>query len=326
MGYTPGMSRQRIVITDNLYDDCAVEEEVFPADSFLLESYRDLNPDELIDAVRTADALLVNMARIDRRVIESLEKCRVISRYGIGYDNVDVKAAAQKGIPVGIVPDYCYIEVAEHAAALLLSCARRIPQRHSLVKEGHWRDSPGHPIYRIKGSVFGILGYGHTGKALHSQVAGFGFSRVLVHSRGLEPGTRLESGAEVVSFDRLLAESDYLSIHIPLNDQTKGILSEEKLMGMKPGSVLVNTARGGLLCEKGLYRALTKGPLRAAALDVFDQEPPDTSNPLFSLDNIVLTDHEAYYSEQSVLDLKRKTAMNAYAALTEGSPLYSVPV
>ncbi len=319
------MERYRIVITDNLFDHSHEEEEVLSDDRFILESYRHLKPEELKKAVKGADALLVNMARIDRELIESLDKCRIISRYGIGYDNVDVKAASEKGIAVGIVPDYCVTEVAEHAAALLLSCARRVPQRHGLVKKGHWRDSPGHTIYRIRGSVMGIFGYGQTGKALLQQVKGFGFSRILVCSRSLKPGTRLENGAEVVSLDDLLTLSDYLSIHIPLNEETRGILNEQKLMSMKKGSILINTARGGVLCEKGLYNALTRGPLRAAALDVFDREPPDPDNPLLALDNVVVTDHEAYFSEQSVVDLKRKAAMNVYAALIEGSPLYQVP-
>ncbi len=319
------MSRYRIVITDNLFDHTHEEEEVFSDDRFVLESYRHLKRDELLKVVKGADALLVNMARIDRELIESLDRCRIISRYGIGYDNVDVAAAAEKGIPVGIVPDYCVTEVAEHAAALLLSCARRIPQRHSLVRKGHWRDSPGHRIHRINGSNLGILGYGQTGQAMHRQVGGFGFSRILVCSRSLKPGQILENGALAVSLEELISSSDYLTIHLPLNEETRGLLGEEQLMAMKPGSVLVNTARGGLLCEKALYKALTSGPLRAAALDVFESEPPDQGNPLLSLDNVVLTDHEAYFSEQSVVDLKRKTAMNAYAALVEGAPVFQVP-
>lgn len=320
------MNRYRIVITDNLFDDCLVEEEVFADDRFQLESFRQLTRQELLEKVRTADALMVNMTRIDRELIDSLEKCKIISRYGIGYDNVNVQAAAEKGIPVGIVPDYCHIEVAEHTAALLLSCARRIPQRHGLVRMGHWRDTPGHTIHRVKGSTLGIFGYGQTGKALHQQISGFGFSRVLINSRKLKPGTFLDNGAEVVSLETILAESDYLSVHIPLNDETRGILDEQKLMSMKPGSVLINTARGGVLCEKALFKALTAGPVRAAALDVLDREPPDPDNPLLALDNVILTDHEAYYSEQSVFDLKRKTAMNVYSMLTRGVPVHAVPV
>jgi len=318
------MNRYRVVITDNLFDDSRVEEEVFRNQPVTLESYRHLTKQELKETVRTADALMVNMAQIDRDLIEGLERCRIISRYGIGYDNVDVNAAGEKDIPVGIVPDYCRTEVAEHAAALLLSCARRIPQRHDLVRKGHWRDSPGHPILRIRGSVAGILGYGQTGRSFHEQISGFGFSRVLVHSRGLAPGTVLENGAEAVSLDDLLSCSDYLSVHLPLTSDTRHILDESRLMAMKEGSLLINTARGGVLCEKGLYRALTVGPLRAAALDVFDREPPDPDSALLSLDNVVLTDHEAYYSEQSVVDLRRKAAENVLAVLKTGQPVSAV--
>lgn len=318
------MSRFRVVITDNLFDDCNVEKDVFRDEDIDLEIYSRMDRKDLLEKVGSADALLLNMVNADREFIDALGKCKIISRYGIGYDNVDVEAAREKGICVGIVPDYCSIEVAEHAAAMLLSVARRIPQRHELVRKGHWRDSPGHSLFRIQGSTLGILGYGKTGKALHKQVAGFGFSRVLVHTRGVEPGTVLENGAEAVSLETLLEQTDYLSIHLPLTDETRHLLNRERLHSMKPGAVLINTARGGVLDETALYKALTTGPLRAAGLDVMECEPPEQNNPLLTLDNVVISDHEAYYSEQSVVDLKRKTAENVLAVLKTGKPVYSV--
>lgn len=318
------MSRYRVVITDNLFDDCEQEIEVFRDEDVDLEIYSRLDRRELLEAVGSADAVLLNMVNADKEFINALDKCRIISRYGIGYDNVDVAAAREKGICVGIVPDYCSIEVAEHAVAMLLSVARRIPQRHELVRKGHWRDSPGHSLFRIQGSTLGILGYGKTGKALHKQVAGFGFSRVLVHTRGVEPGTVFDNGAEAVSLDTLLKETDYLSIHLPLTEDTHHLLDHERLNSMKPGAVLVNTARGGILDETALYKALTTGPLRAAGLDVMESEPPDQNNPLLTLDNVVISDHEAYYSEQSVVDLKRKTAENVLSVLKTGQPVFSV--
>ncbi|MBF9017360.1 MULTISPECIES: C-terminal binding protein [unclassified Oceanispirochaeta] len=318
------MSPYRVVITDNLFDDCIEEEKVFKDENVDLEIYSRLDRKTLLEKVRSADALLLNMVDADREFIDSLDKCKIISRYGIGYDNVDVEAAREKGISVGIVPDYCSIEVAEHAAAMLLSVARRIPQRHELVRKGHWRDSPGHSLFRIQGSVLGILGYGKTGKALHKQVSGFGFSRVLIHSRGLAPGTVLENGAEAVSLDTLLKETDYLSVHLPLTDETRHLLDHKKLNSMKKGAVLVNTARGGILDESALYTALTTGPLRAAGLDVMESEPPEQNNPLLTLDNVVISDHEAYYSEHSVVELKRKTAENVLAVLKTGKAVFSV--
>ncbi|WP_298010309.1 C-terminal binding protein [Oceanispirochaeta sp.] len=318
------MSRYKVVITDNLFDDCQQEEDVFKNQNVDLEIYRQLNRPQLLQKVRTADALLVNMVNIDRGFIQSLQHCRIISRYGIGFDNVDIQAAAEKGIPVGIIPGYCTTEVAEHAAAMLLSAARRIPQRHELVRKGHWRDSLGHSLFRIRGSVLGILGYGKTGRAIHEQLQGFGFSRILVHSRGLVPGSRLDNGAEAVSLDTLLHVSDYLTVHLPLTEETRHMLNEKRLFSMKTGSVLINTARGGVLDEKALFSALTKGPLRAAALDVLETEPPLPENPLLTLDNVVITDHEAYYSEQSVVDLKRKTAENVLSVLKTGKPVFAV--
>lgn len=318
------MKPYRVVITDNLFDDCIEEEKVFQDENIDLEIYSRLDRKELLEKVRSADAVLLNMVDADREFINALDKCKIISRYGIGYDNVDVEAAREKGITVGIVPDYCSIEVAEHATAMLLSVARRIPQRHELVRKGHWRDSPGHSLFRIQGSVLGILGYGKTGQALHKQVAGFGFSRVLIHTRGIKPGTVLENGGEAVSLDTLLKETDYLSVHLPLTKETHHLLDHKRLSSMKNGSVLINTARGGILDETALYHALTTGPLRAAGLDVMESEPPEQSNPLLTLDNVVISDHEAYYSEQSVVDLKRKTAENALAVLKTGKAIYSL--
>lgn len=318
------MKPYRVVITDNLFDDCIEEEKVFQNENVDLEIYSRLDRKDLLEKVRSADAVLLNMVDADKEFIHSLDNCKIISRYGIGYDNVDVDAASEKGILVGIVPDYCSIEVAEHAVAMLLSVARRIPQRHELVRKGHWRDSPGHSLFRIQGSVIGILGYGKTGQALHKQVAGFGFSRILIHTRGIEPGTVLENGAEAVSLETLLKETDYLSIHLPLTNETHHLLNHKRLNSMKNGAVLINTARGGILDESALYKALTTGPLRAAGLDVMESEPPEQSNPLLTLDNVVISDHEAYYSEQSVVDLKRKTAENVLAVLKTGKAVYSV--
>ncbi len=314
----------KIIITDNLFENTLEEEKVFQNHPVELEVYRDLPQKELIKKVRKADALLLNMVKADAAFIESLECCRIISRYGSGYDNVDVEAARRRNITVGIVPDYCTIEVAEHAAALLLGAGRRIPQRHELVRRGHWRDSYSHSLFRIRGSVLGILGYGKTGQALHRQVSGFGFSRILVFSRSIPPGTILENGGEGVDMETLLRESDYLSVHLPLNRETRHLLDASCFRIMKKNAVLVNVSRGGILDEEALFHALRSGSLRAAALDVFEKEPPGLENPLLALDNVVISDHEAYYSEESVLDLKRKTAQNALALLETGKALFSL--
>ncbi len=323
--YTFPMEPRLVVITDMLFEDFREEEEVFKGEGVVLEAYKGLKRLELIEKVRRADALLVNMAPIDRELIDALECCKVISRYGTGYDNVDSARARERNIPLGIIPDYCTVEVAEHAAALLLAGARGILQAHRTIHQGAWRAPLGYPLHRIDGSVLGILGYGKTGQALHQRLKGFGFRRTLVYSRSVAEGVSLPGGAEGVSLETLLKEADYLSIHLPLTEETKGLLTEERLMSMKEGAVLINTSRGGVLDEIGLYRSLTEGPLRGACLDVFAQEPLPRESPLRNLNSVIFTDHRAYYSEEAVGVLKRRTAENALTALKTGSPLWEAP-
>ena len=317
------MNKPLIVITDNLFPHNREEETVLSvlgADLVILD-----NPDRdrLAKACRLADALLVNMTVIDREFIGSLEKCRIISRYGVGYDNVDVGAATEKGIWVGTVPDYCYQEVAEHTTALLLTLSRDVLSRDRAVRSGQWRVKPLKRLTPLRGSTLGILGYGRTGHAFHHQIRGFGFGRILLHSRNLHVGDEI-GGAEAVSFDDLIARSDYLSLHIPLDEKTRHLFNREILFKMKKGARLINTSRGAIVDESALYEALKSGHLGGAAVDVLEEEPPRPENPLLGLDNMVFTDHEAYYSEHSIAALKRKTAENVLTCLTEGRPRFSV--
>ena len=317
------MNNLRIVITDNLFPHNEEEKKVLSplqADIAVLDGH---DVGALKEACRTADALLVNMAEIDRGFVESLENCRIISRYGVGYDNVDVPAATEKGIWVGTVPDYCYQEVAEHTTALLLSLSRDILSRDRAVRSGQWRSKPLKKLTPLRGSTLGILGYGRTGHAFHHQIRGFGFGRILLHSRNLHRGDEI-GGAEVVSFEELISRSDYLSLHIPLDETTRHLLDRDVIFKMKKGARLINTARGGIVDENALYDALASGHLGGAAVDVLEEEPPGKENPLLSLDNMVFTDHEAYYSEHSIAALKRKTAENVLACLREGKPVFSV--
>lgn len=317
------MNRPRIVITDNLFPRCDEEREVFPESDWELIVLESPSRETLEEACRTARAILVNMTQIDRNFIDGLENCAIISRYGVGYDNVDVPAATEKGIWVGTVPDYCYQEVAEHTTALLMALSRDILGRDRAVRNGQWRLKPMPKLYPLRGSTLGILGYGRTGHAFHHQIRGFGFGRILLHSRNLKEGD-LIGGAEAVSFDRIIAESDYLSLHIPLDENTYHLINVSVLSKMKKGARLINTARGGIVDESALYDALVSGRLGGAAVDVLEREPPCRNNRLFELENMIFTDHDAYYSENSIAALKRKTAQNALACLIDGKPHHAV--
>ncbi|MBN2658230.1 MAG: C-terminal binding protein [Spirochaetales bacterium] len=318
------MNKYKVVITDNLNGNCHIEKGILESIGAEVHIFRELHGDELCRAVEDADAVLVDMTEINSEVIASMKKCKVISRYGVGYDNVDVKAAAGAGIKVAIVPDYCVHEVAEHAFALLLSFERQIAQRAAAVRAGRWRDVQTPGIRRINGSVLGIIGYGKTGLALKSMAEGFGFSRILIHSRGLEPGLEIDQSVYSVTKEELLRESDYISIHLPLTDETRSFIDRDSLMKMKKTAVLINTARGAIIDEPALKAALEKGEIRGAALDVLSHEPPGDGFYLSELENVIITDHRAYYSEDSIALLKEKCAANAVSVLETGSAPYEV--
>ncbi len=318
------MGKYKIVITDNLNGNCDIEKKILSSIDADVKIYKELHGSQLIEAVEDADAVLVDMAELDAEVIGAMNKCKVISRYGAGYDNVDTVAAAKAGIKVTIVPDYCIHEVAEHAFALLLSFERNIAQRAKAVGEGRWRDVPSPMIKRVHGSVLGIIGYGRTGHALKGMAEGFGFSRVLVHSRGLNPGDKIDESVYAVSLETLLKESDYVSLHLPLNKETKYFINKDSFQLMKNDSVLINTARGAVINESDLEAALITGQIRGAAIDVLEHEPPKGNCNLAKLDNIIVTDHRAYYSEDSIELLKEKCAFNALSVLKYGSAEFEV--
>ena len=326
----------RIVITDDRFGHSAEEKSIFPDAQLIIADCK--REEDVIKACANADGILLNQAPMTERVIKTLNKCRVISRYGIGYDNVDIKAAEEAGIWVTNVPGYCTEEVAEHVLGLLLSCVRAIPEKDRAVRSGMWNIN--RPIRRMSGRVLGIVGFGATGKAFWKKVRGFGFSCILIADpRGeakLEQEKALEnitentidkSGGEftglfdissAVSFDQLLGSSDYISIHVPLNESTRHFINKENISKMKDGAVLINISRGAVIDEDALVEALNSGKIAAAGLDVFEKEPLPPDHPFTTLSNVVLSDHCAYYSAESVSELKTRTALNAREVL-EGS-------
>jgi D-3-phosphoglycerate dehydrogenase len=271
----------------------------------------------LIKACAGADAVLLNQAPMSARVIRSLDRCRVISRYGIGYDNVDVSAASQAGIWVTNVPGYCTEEVAEHALGLLLACVRSIPEKDRAVRCGRWNSN--RPIRRMSGRTLGIVGFGETGRALWEKVQGFAFARILIADpRGEQKLARAREKerfryymGEHAGFDYLIEHSDFISFHVPLNERTRHCVNSKSIARMKDGVILINTSRGAVFNESDLAGALSCGKISQAGLDVFEHEPPGASCLLVDLPNVVLTDHSAYYSEESVSQLKTRTALNA---------------
>jgi D-3-phosphoglycerate dehydrogenase len=252
------------------------------------------------------------------RVIENLERCKIIARYGIGVDNVDLVAASRARILVTNVPDYCIDEVSDHALALLLALARRITMAHGTVKAGTWEIVAHADIRRLHGQALGLLGFGKIAKALASKVKPLGM-KVLVYDPYLAPALIAQHGAEAVDLNRLLAEADAISIHVPLSPDTHNIIGQRELARMKPTAFLINTSRGGIVDEHALAAALTAKRLGGAALDVLSVEPPPADHPLRQAPNIILTPHLAFYSRESVIELQTKAAEEVARAL-KGEP------
>ena len=313
------MARFKVVITDHGYVTDEHERsqlEPLDADLVILNATTE---EEIITGARDADGILNRTAPMTRKVIEALEKCRVIARYGIGYDNVDVEAATEHGICVANVPDYCWTEVADHALALLLSCARKTVAHDKRIRTGEWDIGSRDPIYRLSGKTLGLLGLGNIAQTLVRRVRGFEFN-VIAHDPYIDESISRALGVRLVDLDMLLSESDYLSVHAPLTPDTRHIIGESELRKMKKTAVLVNTSRGGLLDTHALAKALEEGWIAGAGIDVYEDEPPPATHPLFKQPNAVLTGHEAWYSEESVAELQTKTARQVALVLAGGWP------
>ena len=274
---------------------------------------RAANEDELIANTRAADALCVTSARITRRVIEHLERCRVIVRYGVGFDVVDVDAATEHGIMVCTMPDFCTEEVANHALMLLLACNRRLITLHQKLREGAWGRPELREIGPLYGETLGIVGYGRIGRALARRGRVLGMRIIAADPYTTEPP---EADDRILPLDEVLAQADYVSVHTPLNAETRGLINERALRLMRPHAYLINTSRGPVVDQAALIRALGEGWIAGAGLDVMEQEPPGPDDPLLALPNVVLTPHAAFYSEASIQRQHERAAENVICALT----------
>jgi D-3-phosphoglycerate dehydrogenase / 2-oxoglutarate reductase len=274
---------------------------------------------------RDADAILVTYAKLPGDLLRQLRRCKAIGRFGLGVDNIDIAAAAELGIAVTYVPDYCMHEVSDHAMALLLALARKIPLSNKLVQAGRWEMPAVVPIHRLAGRVLGLVGFGNIPRALAPKAKAFGL-RVVTHDPYAPPQALVAAGVEGVSFDRLLEISDFVSIHAPLMPATRGLFNAEVFGKMKTGALLINTARGPLVDEDALVSALDSGRLGGAALDVVAVEPLPKDSKLIGRDNVILTPHTAFYSVEALNELQTKCAADVARVLSGEKPVYPVKV
>ncbi|MDI9597496.1 MAG: C-terminal binding protein [Atribacterota bacterium] len=299
--------RFKVVITDHDYGSFEPEKEELNKIGAEVVTGQCKTEDEVIEIAKDADGLLVEYANITRRVIESLKKCKVIARYGIGVDNIDIEAATEYGIIIINVPKYCIDEVSDHTVALMLSCVRKIVLFNNAVKKGIWDFKIAKPIFRLKNMKLGLVGYGSIARMFSEKAKTFGL-KVIAYDPYVDSSTMAQADVEKVDLDFLLGVADIISLHLPLTKETKHLISEREIKLMKKNACIINTSRGPLINEKDLYRALKEKWISGAAIDVTETEPIDQNNDLLKLDNIIITPHVSFYSEESLIDLQRNTA------------------
>jgi D-3-phosphoglycerate dehydrogenase / 2-oxoglutarate reductase len=266
-----------------------------------------------------ADAILCRRILVTRPMLERFRRCRLIVRYGVGTDNIDVDAATDRGIIVGHVPSYCTDEVSSHAVALLLASVRHVAATDRRMREGGWDVHRSERMHRVRGRTLGLVGLGGIGRAVARKMAGWGV-RLIAADPFVETSVAGELGVELVDFDTLCGRSDYVSLHCPLLPETHHLIDARALSLMRPGAILVNTARGPLVDTASVLAALDDGRLAGAALDVFENEPLPGDSALRRHERIVLTDHTGWYSEESQADLQQTAAEIVTTVCTGGLP------
>lgn len=306
----------KIVITDYRFPDIEQEKRAVAAAGWTLVAGQAASEDQVAELCRDADAVLNVRAPVTRRAIGAMERCRVIVRYGIGVDTIDIPAATERGILVANVPDYCLDEVSDHALTLLLMLARQIGPSIELARQNQWSVSTMPPVHRLRGQICGLFGCGRIGTLLAGKVAALGM-QVIIHDPYMGGQRVREMGAELVTFDALLARADFISVHAPLTDETRHIFGAAALAKMKPTASIINTARGGLIDETALLAALNAGLLYGAGLDVMESETSVTPvrTALVQHPKIIATAHTAWLSQEARATLQLRAIEQALACL-----------
>jgi D-3-phosphoglycerate dehydrogenase len=317
------MPRPLIAVTDSPFPSLDPAKAALARVDPALRMAKSAAADDILAVAREADAILVTYAKLPGELLRQLKRCKVIGRFGLGVDNIDIKAAAELGITVTYVPDYCMQEVSDHAMALLLSLVRKVPLSNKLVQSGRWEVPPVVPIHRLTGRVLGLVGFGNIPRTLAPKAKAFGL-RVVTHDPYVSPQVLAAAGVEGVGFDELLAMSDFVSIHAPLTPATRGLFNRDVLRKMKKGALLINTARGPLVDEEALIAALDSGQLGGAALDVVTTEPLAKDSKLIGRDNVILTPHTGFYSVEALNELQTKCATDVARVLSGEPPVYPV--
>jgi D-3-phosphoglycerate dehydrogenase len=310
------MPKFKVLLTDYAWADLDIERQTLAEIDAELVVATGQDADSLAALAADVDAIMTNWAKVPAHVIGASPKCRIVSRLGIGLDNIDVRAATERRIIVTNIPDYCLIEVAEHALALLLALSRKVAFYHQATKNGKYELQAGPKLRRIEGQTLGIVGLGNIGRRLAEKATALGLHVLATSRRRPTP----PPGVAYCSLEDLLSQSDYVSLHTPLTAETRHLIGRDQLARMKPTAYLINTARGGLIDNAALAAALDAERLAGAGLDVQDPEPPDLSQPPWNHPRVIVTPHAAFVSEESLANLRSRTARQVADCLSGSRP------
>jgi D-3-phosphoglycerate dehydrogenase len=310
----------KVILTDHAFLNVDAERAALRGLADVIDASPLRTEEDVIQAAHDADGLIIGFVPITARVMDALPKLKCVVRYGVGYETIDVPAAAERGIWTANVPDYCIPEVADHAMALLLALARKVIPLDASMRRNEWGAvKASKPIHRMEGRTLGLIGMGRIGREVAKRARGFGLN-VIVVDKYLSPDKATEAGAALVSLEELLTAADFISIHAPLTPETTHLLNAEALTKLKPTAYLINVARGAIIDTLALAEALHTSKLAGAALDVFEQEPLPADHPIRSAPNTILNAHAAWYSEEAMAQLQRFAAEEVARAL-RGEPM-----
>ena len=310
---------RKVLIVDRTWEGLAVEHSVLDPAGVEIVVAPSADEAALIGLVPDMDAIIYCFAPITASILRAAEKCQIAARYGIGFDNIDRKVASELGIVLTNVPDYCVDEVADHAMTMLLAYNRELLRQNRAVKTDGWgsRPLPAH-TRRLRDTTLGIVGVGRIGRALFNRAAAFGI-RVIGCDPYVLPDL-VPEGMVLMPLEELLAESDFVSVHTPLTEETRGMFGREQFRIMKKEALIINTARGPILDGDALLAALRSGDIAAAGLDATPVEPPPADYELLTLDNLTITPHTAFLSRESLAELQRRTATEVARVLNGEMP------
>lgn len=311
--------KPKVVIAYTGFGDIELEKRILSEIDAEIIHTENLTSPAALEAVKSADAVMVTLQKVTGDIVNSMERCRIISRLGTGLDTIDIPAATAKGIWVTYVPDYSIDEVSAHAIALLMSLARGIPFLSQSTRNGTWNSAAWGPIYRLKDQTLGVLGLGRIGQSTAEKGRGLGL-KVIAHDPFANQETADRLGVRLVDLDTLTRESDYISLHSPLLDSTYHLVNADFLSKMKPTAYIINAARGPLIDEDALLEAVRSKQIAGAGLDVLAIEPIDPNNPMLKEDRILITPHAAWYSEEAKLDMRTRGAEEVVRILSGQPP------